>query len=139
MKLDELKQYTTLKENELYYEIVLAQLNNAKTIEISYYPSSAISVVPNSKAVSSQTERLAIASIEYAEKIELQIREAEKELKETRQRMQQIKDFINSVEDEETKMFLRYFAYLNEDFSKIARRKYRTRNYVAKRIKGVCD
>lgn len=138
MRLDELKQYTRLKADELYYECEIARLKQEKEIEISCYSSPSLTAIP-SGGVSSPTERLAILSIEFAERIERQLKEAEQRLAETREKLKAIEDFVNGVEDKETRSMLRRHIKQRISFNQIANEFYVSRNYVAKRIKGVCD
>lgn len=138
MKLDELKQYTRLKSDEIFYLVEIERLKQIKKTEIQYYSSPSLSTVPSGEP-SSPTERLAVASIEFAEKVENRTTEMKQRLAETRQRLKEIDGFIQSVEDSETKAMLRRHIKQRVSYNQIAKEFFVSRNYVAKRIKGVCD
>lgn len=138
MKLDELKQYTRLKSDEIYYLVEIERLKQIKKTEIQYYNSPSLLAVPGGEP-SSPTERLAVASIEFAEKVENRIAEMKQRLAETRQKLTDIDEFIQSVEDSETRAMLRRHIKQRVSYNQIAKEFFVSRNYVAKRIKGVCD
>lgn len=138
MTLDELKQYTRLKGDEIFYEVELHRLDNLKKEKVTYYTSPSLSATP-SGIPSSPTERLALVSIEYAEKIEAQMSECNRKLKECREKLKAIDDFIDSVEDSETRSMLRRHIKQRTSFNQIANEHFVSRNYVAKKIKSVCN
>ena len=138
MKLKELRQYTTLKADEIFYEVEIQRLKSLKDEKVSYYSSVALSNIPSGQ-VSSPTERLAMLNVEYADKIDEQIKSYELKLKECREKLKAIEEFINSIEDGETKSMLRRHIKQRVSFNQIANEHYVSRNYVAKRIKGVCE
>ena len=138
MKLDELKQYTRLKSDEIFYLVERERLKQLKDTEIQYYSSPSLLAVPGGEP-SSPTERLAVASLEFAEKVEKRLDEINALLAETRQRIAEIEEFIEGVQDKETKSMLRRHIKHRDSFNQIAKDMFVSRNYVSKRIKGVCD
>ena len=138
MKLEELKQYTRLKSDEIYYLVEIERLKQIKKTEIQYYNSPSLLTVPGGEP-SSPTERLAVTSIEFAEKVENRIAEMKERLAETRRKLNDIDEFINSVEDRETRSMLRRHIKQRTSYNQIAREFFVSRNYVAKRIKSVCN
>lgn len=136
MRYKELKEYQTLKSDEIYYSIEIERLKLLKAEKVDAYPSS-IGGMPSS-GVSSPTERIAIANLEYAEKIQQKLAELKEKLAEVRKKIKEIDDFINSIEDTEVKAMMRRHIKQNASFSLLARERFVSRNYVAKRIKGVC-
>lgn len=139
MRLDELKQYTRLKGDEIFYEVEIQRLKNLKNEKVSYYSASALSSVPSGGNVTSPTERLAILSVEYAEKIDEQIKDMKQKLQETREKLKEIDSFIESIDEYETRTMMRRHIKQRASFNQIANEHFVSRNYVAKRIKGVCD
>ena len=138
MKLDELKQYTRLKSDEIFYEVEIARLKELKNEKVSYYSSPQLNA-PSGSSVSSSTERIALINLEYAEKIETQIKEYTQCLADVRKQIDDIIGFINSVENAETKSMLRRHILQRVSFNQIANEHFVSRNYVAIRIKGVCN
>lgn len=137
MKYKELREYQTLKSDELYYSIEIERLKQLKKEKVEAYSSSSISGMP-SGGISSPTEQIAIANLEYAEKIDERIRECKAKLKEVQQKLAEIESFIDGITDNETKAMMRRHIKQNASFSMLARERFVSRNYVAKRIKGVC-
>ena len=138
MKLDELKQYTRLKSDEIFYLVEIERLKQIKKTEVQYYSSPSLISVPNGQP-SSPTERLAVASIEFAEKVENRIAEMKQRLAETRRKLTDIDEFIKSVDDSETRAMLRRHIYQRVSYNQIAKEFFVSRNYVAKRIKSACN
>lgn len=138
MKLDELKQYTRLKSDEIFYLVEIERLKQIKKTEVQYYSSPSLISAPNGQP-SSPTERLAVASIEFAEKVENRIAEMKERLAETRRKLTDIDEFIKSVEDSETRAMLRRHIYQRVSYNQIAKEFFVSRNYVAKRIKSACN
>ena len=137
MTLKELRQYTTLKADEIFYEVEIQRLKNLKDEKVSYYSSIALENIPSGQ-ISNPTERLAMLNVEYAEKIEQQINEYSARLTECREQLKAIREFIDGVPDSETRSMLRTHIYQRVSFNQIANMHFVSRNYVAKRIKGVC-
>ena len=133
-----MKQYTRLKSDEIYYLVEIERLKQVKKTEIQYYNSPSLLSVPGGQ-IGRPTEQIAIANLEFAEKVENRIKEMKQRLAETRQKLKDIDEFIQAVEDKETRAMLRRHIKQRVSYNQIAKEFFVSRNYVAKRIKGVCN
>ena len=139
MTLTELREYTSLKSDEIYYEVEIQRLKILQAEKVSYYKSPALDAVPGTGGASgSTTESLALLNIEYGEKIKRQIEDCSAALETVRQRLQDIESFILSIEDREARSMLRRHIQQRVSFNQIAKEHFVSRNYVARKIKGVC-
>ena len=138
MTLSELREYTSLKSDEIYYEVEITRLNNLKAEKVSYYTSPALDVIPGAGGRSgSTTENIALLNVEFAQRIDAQIKAYMQELKRVREKLEAIETFINEVNDNEVRVMLRRHIKQRVSFNQIAKEHFVSRNYVASRIKGV--
>lgn len=138
MTYQELKEYQTLVEDELFYSIEKERLKQTLKMKVSYYSSPSLTGTPSGNT-GSPTERIALSELEYGEQIRQQLKEVETKHAECVAKIKAIKDYINSVSNEETRAMLRRHIYQNASFSEIAKERFVSRNYVAKRIKRGCN
>lgn len=139
MTLSELRDYTRLKSDEIFYEVEIQRLKKLKAQEVTYYTSPPLDATPGSGNRSgSATENLALFNVEYAERINTQIKKYTAALFTVREQLKAIDDFIASVEDRETRSMLLRHIKQRVSFNQIAKEHFVSRNYVANRIKGAC-
>ena len=138
MTLKELREYTTLKNDEIFFEVEIKRLEALKAEKISYYSSPQLNAAPGNGNTANTTERLALLSIEYGEKLDKQIKACREALETTRARLEAIDLFIASIQDSEARSMLRRHIKQRASFNQIAREFFVSRNYVARRIKGAC-
>lgn len=139
MTLTELREYTHLKSDEIYYEVEIQRLKNLKAEKVSYYSSPALDAAPGTgQRNGSTTENLALLNVEYGQKIDEQIKSHTAALNAVRAKLEAIDDFIAGINDREVRSMLRRHIKQRVSFNQIAKEHFVSRNYVANRIKGAC-
>ena len=138
MTLSQLREYTHLKSDEVYYEIEIHRLEKLKDEKVSYYSSPPLNSAPSGNP-GNVTESLALKNIEYGEKIEKQIKELQSQLEACRRKLEAIDEYIESITDEETRSMLKRHIKQRASYNQSAKIFYVSRNYVSRRIRGACD
>ena len=136
MTLEELKEYLSLINDEKYYMFEINRLKDMRDEEISYYPSPQLTTIPGNNYKTSPTERIALLSVEFKEKIDKQIKECEEALETVRNKLAAIDEFIENIEDHETRSMMRRHIKQDLSYRQLAKEFYISRNSVARRIKS---
>ena len=138
MKYSELREYRTLKSDELFYSIEVNRLKLLLDEKVTYYSTPSMNGTPTGNT-QSPTERIAIAKLEYGAEIEKQIAENTNKLQMCRERIANIDRFIDEITEAETKsLMLRHIKH-GVSFRQLARERFVSRAYVSKKIFSVCE
>ena len=138
MTYAELKEYRTLKSDELFYSIEVNRLKLLLDEKVTYYSSPSLDGMPTG-GTQSPTERIAISKLEYGAEIQKQIAENKAKRDNCRARLQAIDDFIENITDSEAKSLMKRNIKQNVSFRQLARERFVSRAYVSRKIFSVCE